>query len=437
MDKNKTIHFTGIKGAGMSALAQLMCDLGYKVKGSDVEKYFFTQQPLEDRGVGISSFNPNNILSDDVVVASKAFEKNNLEVQFAKENNEFYFYHSFLDKVINQFKTSIAVSGSHGKTTTTGLLSHVLGTFEGTSLLIGDGTGKGEVDSSNFVFEACEYKNHFLSYYPDYAIITNIDFDHPDFFEDKQSVVDSFQRFVKNVSKKVIIFGDQPETKGLVSDRAWYYGLNEENDMIAKNISVNENGTAFDVYVEGERWRRVNIPMVGTHHVMNALSVCSLLYLKIGDIDETKMTKSFMSFNGTKRRFDEFTAGNNVLIDDYAHHPTEIEATLESIRLKYPEKKAVVLFQPHTYTRTKSLLSEFASSLQKFDDIYLADVFGSARESSDNAGMVVEELVEKIGVSNVRRVRKELPASIKELDGAAIAFLGAGDVTKYRKQFLE
>ena len=173
-------HFVGIKGTGMSPLAQILFDMNNEVRGSDVEKAFFTEEALNRKGIEILPFDPENISEDQIVVQGNAFSDDHPEIVRARELGlTIYKYYEFLGELANHY-TSVAITGSHGKTSTTGLLAHVMRGIEPTSFLIGDGTGEGVADSKNFVFEACEYKRHFLYYRPDYAIMTNIDFDHSD-----------------------------------------------------------------------------------------------------------------------------------------------------------------------------------------------------------------------------------------------------------------
>jgi len=429
-------HFVGIKGSGMSALAQILHGMGCEVKGSDIEKTFFTQIPLEKKGIKITSFDEKNIKEDETVVMSRAFDEKNVEVAKAMELNNGQYYFDFLGKFISGFNTSVAISGSHGKTSTTGLTSHVMKELKPTSFLIGDGTGHGVPDSEYFVFEACEYKNHFLSYFPDYAIVTNIDFDHPDFFKSKEDVVNSFQMFAKNVKKAVIAYGGQEETKSLNTNaKLWTYGLTSNNDIYAENIEVSPSGTTFDVICEGNKIATLTIPSVGEHHVLNALAVASVVVLEGEDLKS--IASYFNTFGGVKRRFNETHLDSNVIIDDYAHHPTEIKATLQSIRLKYPNKKAVVLFQPHTYTRTKALFNEFVDSLEGFDEVYLADIFGSAREKTDGIGVSSKDIVDALKNKNSHTLGEHLPNEYYSFEDSVLAFLGAGDVNKYKDEYLE
>ena len=201
-------HFVGIKGSGMSALAQILHEMGYSVQGSDVEKYFFTQAALEKAGIKILPFQKDNISEGMIVIAGNAFPDTHEEIEQAKKLDiPVIRYHRFLGEFTKNF-TSIAVTGSHGKTSTTGLLSHVLEGAQPTACLIGDGTGKGVKDAKYFVFEACEYRRHFLSYFPDYAIMTNIDFDHPDYFANIEDVFSAFQEMAIQVKKGIFAYGD-------------------------------------------------------------------------------------------------------------------------------------------------------------------------------------------------------------------------------------
>lgn len=197
-------HFVGIKGAGMSSLAQIIHDLGYDVQGSDIEQYVFTEIALNNKGIKILPFSADNITEGLTVIVGNAFKDTHEEVERARELNlKVVRYHDFLGEVLNKY-TSVAVTGAHGKTSTTGLLSHVMNGDKKTSFLIGDGTGMGLPQSEYFAFEACEYRRHFLSYSPDYAIITNIDFDHPDYFADVEDVVNAFQGMANNVKKRLL-----------------------------------------------------------------------------------------------------------------------------------------------------------------------------------------------------------------------------------------
>ncbi|MDU6962625.1 MAG: Mur ligase family protein, partial [Staphylococcus sp.] len=278
-------HFVGIKGAGMSSLAQIMHDLGHEVQGSDIEKYVFTEVALKNKGIKILPFSVDNIHEGMVVIQGNAFPDTHEEIVKAHELKlDVIRYHDFLGQVINQY-TSVAVTGAHGKTSTTGLLSHVMNGDKKTSFLIGDGTGMGLPGSDYFAFEACEYRRHFLSYHPDYAIMTNIDYDHPDYFKDIDDVASAFQEMANNVKKAIIAWGDDEHLRNLKADvPIYYYGLSKNDDVYADNIQITENGTQFDVYINGEYYDHFLTPQYGNHNVQNALAVITISYLEKMDV---------------------------------------------------------------------------------------------------------------------------------------------------------
>ncbi|MFB5663915.1 UDP-N-acetylmuramate--L-alanine ligase [Alteribacillus sp. HJP-4] len=427
-----TYHFIGIKGSGMSALAQILHDMNFPVQGSDVEKKFFTQLPLEKKGISILPFQKENIKENQTLIASPAYGPDNAEVKQAEDMGmTVHRYPHFLGQFLNQF-TSVAVTGSHGKTSTTGLLSHVLGAYKPTTYLIGDGTGKGEEDSKFFVFEACEYRRHFLNYEPDYAIMTNIDFDHPDYFRDIEDVIDAFESMARKVKKGIVACGDDEHLQKINAPvPIVYYGLDGKYDFNAENIQTDENGTSFDVLIRGDRYGTFTIPGFGRHHVLNALAVIALCHYE--EMPADLMKKQLLTFPGVKRRFSEKEVNGQVLIDDYAHHPTEIRATLESAKQKYPERDVIAVFQPHTFSRTKAFLGEFADSLNMADYVYLCDIFGSAREQDGT--LSIEDLKEKIPGSTV--ITEQQTDILNRHENGIILFMGAGDIQKFQRAYEE
>ncbi|SDO13849.1 UDP-N-acetylmuramate--L-alanine ligase [Alkalicoccus daliensis] len=423
-------HFIGIKGSGMSALAQILSDMNHTVQGSDVEKQFFTQKPLEEKGIPLLPFQAVNVQEGQTLIASPAYNETNEEVKAAKEKKmKVHSYPDFLGKFIKQF-TSIAVTGSHGKTTTTGLLSHVLTAARPTSYLIGDGTGRGEENSQYFAFEACEYRRHFLNYYPDYAIMTNIDFDHPDYFKNVEDVFNAFQEMAMQVQKAIVACGDDDHLQHLKANvPVIYYGLSDTNDFQAANIETDEEGTHFDCYVRSESYGRFTIPGYGTHHVLNALSIIALTHYE--NIERETVEAQLKTFEGVKRRFTEKNIKSQILVDDYAHHPTEIRATIESAKKKYKEREVVAIFQPHTFSRTEAFLDEFADTLKEADTVYLCDIFSSAREKK--AALTIEDLQKKI--PNALLITEDSVSALQEHENGVLLFMGAGDVQKFQKAY--
>lgn len=431
MNEELIYHFVGIKGSGMSALALIMHDKGFKVQGSDIEKYFFTQKNLEEAHIPMMTFSKDNIQKGQIIIAGNAFPDTHEEIVAAKELGlEVIRYHDFLGALINNY-TSIAITGSHGKTSTTGLLSHVMSNIEDTSYLIGDGTGHGVPDADFFILEACEYRRHFLAYKPDYAIITNVDFDHPDYFTSLEDVFDAFQTMSNQVKKAIFACGDDEQLQQLKANvPVLYYGFGDNNDFQAKNIARSTNGSSFDVYVRDEFFGHFEIPTFGKHNILNALSVIALCQYE--NIDIEKVKENLMTFKGVKRRFTEKIVEDMTIIDDYAHHPAEIKATIDSARQKYPEKEIIAIFQPHTFTRTVALLSEFAEALNLADSVYLCDIFGSARE--EQGSVKIDDLAAKIDGGAPILTEENVSPLLDHHDAVAI-FMGAGDVQKFEKAY--
>lgn len=432
---SKTYHFIGIKGSGMSALALMLHQMGHKVQGSDVPKYYFTQRGLEQAGIPILPFSEDNITADVELIAGNAFrEDNNVEIAYAIQNGfKFKRYHEFLGEFMNQF-TSLGVAGAHGKTSTTGLLSHVLKNITETSYLIGDGTGRGLANSQYFVFESDEYERHFMPYHPEYSIITNIDFDHPDYFTSVNDVFDAFNDYAKQVKKGLFLYGEDTFLRKITANAPiYYYGFNEDDDFMAYDITRTINGSDFKVKHKNEELGSFHVPTYGRHNVLNATAVVANLY--IAGVDMTLVAEHLKTFSGVKRRFTEKIINGTVIIDDFAHHPTEIIATLDAARQKYPSKEIVAIFQPHTFTRTIALLDEFADALNQADAVYLAQIYGSAREV-DHGDVKVEDLAAKI-VKPAKVVTVENISPLLDHDNAVYVFMGAGDIQLYERFFEE
>lgn len=423
-------HFTGIKGSGMSSLAQILHDAGNQVQGSDIDKHFFTEEPLKERGIPILPFDKRNIESGMTVIAGNAFSDEHEELVEARNKGiEVVRYHVFLGNLMNNF-ISIGITGSHGKTSTTGLASHVLSGHAPTSYLIGDGTGQGTEDATYFVFEACEYRRHFLAYHPDYMIMTNIDFDHPDYFNGIEDVFSAFQSMALQVNKAIIACGDDENLQKIQANvPVVFYGFGSQNDFEARNVLKSTSGSTFDVYVRNEFYSSFSIPSFGNHAVLNSLAVISLCHYE--GIDPEIIQAQLRTFGGVKRRFTESHFEDRVLIDDYAHHPTEIKATIESARQKYPDREIVAIFQPHTFTRTRKFLNEFAESLKGSDYVYLCDIFGSARENTGD--LTIQDLGNLI--ENCSVLTTEEVDVLLQHDKAVYLFMGAGDVQKFQEAF--
>ena len=426
-------HFIGIKGSGMSSLAQIAYDMGHEVQGSDEETYFFTQEKLEQRNIPMYGYNAENIKEGFEVILGNAFDETHIEYRAAKDLGlKIYTYAQFLGKLLDEIP-SIAVTGAHGKTTTSTMVSNIFKHNFVTSYLIGDGTGHGEKNSDYIVAEACEYYRHFLAYHPNYAIVTNIDFDHPDYFNDEHDMFDAFQSFVNQVKDTVVICGDdrlasqlKPSTAKVVT-----YGFNEGNDYQIKNVKTTSENSEFDVYKNSELLGTFTMAVFGLHDISNATSAIALA--DICGLSTDEIQQSLGSYHHAERRFTEHKVGTNVVVDDYAHHPSEIKATIDSARRKYSDKQIIAIFQPHTYTRTAKFLNEFAESLLTADKVFLCPIFASVREKEKIVG--IEDLQKVTPGSEIIYGEENLDKL--NFDNSVILFMGAGNINKLCNKFVE
>ena len=417
-------HFIGIKGTGMSSLAQIMHSLGYEVQGSDITEHLFTEDALREMGITILPFSEDNIKEDMIIVQGNAYTETNVEVAKAIELGlKICTYQEMIGRLTKMFDT-IAVSGCHGKTTTTAMLSHVLKNITGCNYLIGDGTGYANKENKYFALEACEYKRHFLEYTPTYAIITNIELDHIDYYKDIQDVIDAFSEFANKALKMVIACGDDNYTRYIETNKPlFYYGLDDDNDIQARDVEYHEDGTTFDVFVEGNYYGHFDLPLYGKHMLLNALAVIAVCSYE--RLDAKDVAYHLKSFPGAKRRFKENVIGNIVTIDDYAHHPTEVKVTLKAARQKYPNKKIIAILKTHTLSRTKEFASEFAEALSLADKAYVTDI-GVDREEEGYDGVTYQVILDKL--KNGSYISLDDPDELLQYDDAVMVFMSSKNI---------
>lgn len=426
--------FVGIKGTGMSALAQVLKGLGYEVEGSDKKDHFFTEEALIEKNIKIYEFNKDNIKEDMIIVQGNAFKDTHEEIVRAKELNlKIYSYQDMVSKLTKMFET-ITIAGCHGKTTTTSMLSHVLKNITGCNYLIGDGTGDASKENKYFALEACEYKRHFLSYTPYYAIITNIELDHIDYYKDIDDVISAYQEYAKLAEKMVIACGDDPYTHTLeVNVPIFYYGLNDDNDIIAKDVVYTNEGTSFDVFIEDNYYGHFDLPLYGKHMLLNSLAVIGVCYYE--RLEAKDVAKYLKTFEGAKRRFKENIIGDIVTIDDYAHHPTEVKVTIKGARQKYPDKEIVAILKTHTLSRTKEMAQEFADALNLADKSYIMDI-GVDREEDGYDDVTYEVILDKL--NNGEYINLDMVDKLLKHKNAVIIFMSSKDIyvlqNKYEEQ---
>ncbi|MBL0388630.1 UDP-N-acetylmuramate--L-alanine ligase [Tumebacillus sp. ITR2] len=399
----KKIHFVGIKGAGTSALAQLYARMGYQVSGSDSQEVFFTDELLSQAGITyIASPSPENVESVDLVCHSPAYNDQHVEIKRAKELGiPVYNYPQMLGK-LTQERASVLITGTHGKTTTTSMVGALL-TSAGLDPMVVIGSKNYNIGSNArygeglLVAEACEYKRHFLNYQPQLLVVNNIDFDHPDYFQDIDDVFLCFQQLVDKLPEDGVLVacGDDPRCRQLETDaKIVYFGLDSSNDLYATNINESRGVLCFDVWEGSTPLGSVQFRSLGRHNVLNALATIAIArYL---NLDFQDVQSSLSQFQGVYRRFDYLgRLGGMEVYDDYAHHPSEISTTLRAVKASFPNDPLITVFQPHTVSRTRKFLTEFVDSLTLSDEVLLVKLFSSAREQ-ESGDALTEQLADAI-----------------------------------------
>ncbi|MCL2522071.1 MAG: Mur ligase family protein [Erysipelotrichales bacterium] len=408
-------YFIGIKGAGMSALALILNDLGESVLGSDVEEYYITEEPLLERNIEILNFNINNLREDYTYIIGNAFLKHFETIYIKEMKFRHFLYQDFINEYFNDSYRKIAVSGTHGKTTTTKIISDMFkASNQKINTLIGDGTGFGSKDNKTILFEACEYRKHFLSYSPDILVITNIELDHVDYFKDEEEVVSTFQSLAEK-SRLVIYNGDCPNCQKLDVHEKITFGKSSQSNC---QYHILDDTEGYHVRIDFlGKTTFFKLPFYGIYMIENFLA--AYIVARINGIETKFINEMLNDFQMPKRRMSEYNLpGNKLLIDDYAHHPKEIEVTLKAIKRKYPEHQLYTIFQPHTYSRFKHFYQEILKALAVSDIFYITEPFSSARNDSKNNKLIPKSL---------KFDSKYIPEILGKED-SIIVFMGAGDI---------
>ena len=438
------IHFIGIGGISMSGLAEILLEEGFTVSGSDAKESLLTRK-LESEGAHICYGQKAENITDDIdcVVYTAAISRTNPElIEAVAHKIPMLTRAELLGQLMKNYDTPIAVSGTHGKTTTTSMISHILleGKVDPTisvgGILKAIGGNIRVGSSETFLTEACEYTNSFLHFFPKISVILNIEEDHLDFFKDLEDIRHSFHQFAALLPSDgtLVINGeitDYPEIYQGLDCNVVTYGPSADFDYSASDISYDEEGhVSFDLAKHGEKAGRITLSVTGDHNVSNALA--SIAVAELLDIPMDTIKKGLLSFTGTDRRFEyKGTFDGVTVVDDYAHHPTEIKATLKAAQ-HYPHNSVWCVFQPHTYTRTKAFFHEFAEALSHADHLVLADIY-AARET-DTLGISSADLAEeaaKLGTdSHYFPSFAEIESFLKEncRPGDLLITMGAGDI---------
>jgi len=433
LEKYKNIYFLGIGGIGMSSLALYFIDKQKSVGGYDKVKSSITKQ-LSLKGSVINYENskaniPNNFLNKEetLVVYTPAIPKSNKQFVFFQKSSFKILKRSEILGILSKNKFCIAVAGTHGKTTTASILSHILleNNIKFTSFI----GGISENYNTNFIqngdeiilVEADEFDRSFLTLYPDIACITSIDPDHLDVYFNEQSLHDSFTDFTNNIKNEgVLLVNEKISIKGST------FGFDKNSDFHITNYNISNEEVFFDINYNGSI-SSIKFNMQGRHNALNALVAFAIgLELKI---DKLKLSKSLSTFLGVKRRFTYVLKSPKIIIDDYAHHPKEIEEISKSIKELYPEKKVTAVFQPHLYSRTRDFMSEFAQSLSLFDEVVLTEIYPAREKPIKNINS--ENLLNRIENNNKCLISKSnLPKYLSKSSSDILVIMGAGDISE-------
>ncbi|HEY3275973.1 MAG TPA: UDP-N-acetylmuramate--L-alanine ligase [Syntrophorhabdaceae bacterium] len=441
--KIDTIHFVGIGGIGMSGIAEVLLNLGFKVTGSDLRKTDTTER-LEQLGARVFlGHKAENVEDVDVVVVSSAVRPDNPEIVMAKERFIPVIQRAEMLAELMRMKYSIAVAGAHGKTTTTSFVSAVLGHagMDPTCVIGGKlnslGSNAKLGDSKYLVAEADESDGTFLLLFPTIAVVTNIDLEHLDFYKDLTEIKAAFQTFLNKVPfyGVDIICIDNANLQSLIPSlkrRYMTYGLSKQADLRAENITYNGFETTFKVIYKEYGLGEISITLPGIHNVRNALAAVGVA-IEL-DVPFTVIRDALKSFSGIQRRLEVKWDGEIKLMDDYGHHPTEIKATLSAVRSMW-KGRVIVVFQPHRYTRTRALMDDFVTSFNDADLLIVTEIYAASEEKIDGvSGSVLAERIKASGHKNVTFAPTKEEAAELVLThakpGDLVITLGAGDVNR-------
>ena len=442
--KGSHVHFIGIGGISMSGLAEILLERGYRVSGSDLKPSALTAR-LESKGAAIyQGHRAQNIREADLIVYTAAIKHDNPELMEAmKQNIPYMDRATLLGQIMDTFRFSIGVAGSHGKTTTTSMLS-IMMNYAGLdpTILVG-----GELDEIGgnvqmgqgdyFVTEACEYMDSFLKFSPDLAIILNIDRDHLDYFKDINQIYKSFADYADRIPRSGYLIGcaDDDLTARLMKEAACQvlsFGIHCPADWMAEEMTYDRQGhPSFSVKHKGKSFGRFTLKIPGEHNIYNALASIAACYT-LG-ISSDKMQQALLHFRGTHRRFEikGITYNQAAIVDDYAHHPTEIKATIKTA-LNYPHNRLWCIFQPHTYTRTKMLFEEFTQAFHGVDFLILTDIYAAREKNTGeiHSSMLAAAIGQKgqscLYISDFKEIADYI--RIYSLPGDLILTMGAGNI---------
>lgn len=355
----------------MAALAMYLKKKGHIVEGLDTSSYIYTQDELIENNITIYSFENYKLDYVDIAIIGHSFINKDLDIikHLQKELIPIYEYHKFLNHIQGQYKESVAICGSHGKTTVTKLLYHCLNFNDNCSCIVGDGSANASKSKDLLVFEACEYQEHFLVYYPKDIIILNVDYDHSDYFKTYEDYLCSYIKFSQNAKNNIFIHEDYQNH--FDNDNIYSFGRKISSDFYATNIVLEQDGYCFDFYAYKTFVRHVKTKFYALFMIDHLVAILGYAY--VHNIDIYNIVKRVPLFGGVKKRNQEIIINDDIYIIDYAHHPSQMEAMIKMCRNKYPTSKVVAIYKPDRYSRVKEFRQEIAQALSLSDLAYVED----------------------------------------------------------------
>ncbi len=446
----KRVHLIGIGGSGMSGIAEVLINLGYYVTGSDVESSLTTEKIRSMGGRVFIGHSAQNIKDAEVVVYSTAIKDDNIELFEAKNRKLTVLRRADMLSELLSLKKGIAVAGSHGKTTTTSMISGIFGeagldpTFVVGGKIFGMGTHSKVGGGDFMIVEADESDGTFLKLKPEYCVTTNIDYEHLNYYGNIDTLKASFREFINNIpffgfatlcADNKLLRSILPE----INKKYFTYGIEQKADYYALNISLERDSSVFDAYSKNSFIGKFSLSVPGIHNILNALAAITLS-AELG-ISTGHIVNALKDFHGVERRFQIKNEDERlVVVDDYAHHPSEITATLNTAKIW--KKRVVAVFQPHRYSRMKELLNDFKHCLKIADSVIITDVYSAGENKIEEASsLVLSQKILESGYKDVYYIpdRKDISQKLKSIlnGGEIVVFLGAGDITRTCDEFVD
>ncbi len=395
----------------MAGLALIIKGLGHEVSGCDINKDLFTQRFLLENNIEIQDIENMDYSNSDIIVLGNAYLD-----KYSFNDKKVITYQELLSTIVDKYY-SIAVCGTHGKTTTTNMIKQVLSDFYLTSYLVGDGQGYAHPLAEYFVFEACEHKEHFLSYHPDIVVCLNVDYDHVEYYKNKKQYKESFRKFLNQAKEKVIINSSLSYKR----NQCVLFGFNNSS-IKAKNFRYTEKGIYFNLYVNKEYIKDVFLPFYGKHMLMNSLAcIACCSYLKIPTIN---ILESLKKYKDAGRRYNISFFNSNVIIDDYGHHPTEIKSTILAIKQEFNDKNIVVIYHPDRPKRLTTFLDDYKKTFNSVDKVYVLPFINDSEEGRKAIDLLVDD----------NKINRFSDSFYKEYNNTVFLFTGSKEMVNIIKK---